>query len=282
MPVPGGMPEFCVSENLYMATPPRVHRTQLENALTRIAKRRAKIDDERFSSIDCESPGQVLDYIRRNPTRYPWVAQRDIDDGLVLWVWQWWESQRQLYALLSRGREHGVPYKQMGMPLGLGLNARKGNTKVRNQRQGVLDRLDRLEALLKRGGTPNAELSREARRLERKAAPGGDPDLAWLVRHHATIVWIADELAAIKSFAGDEAYSWLVEVLNDRRVDEWSPGSLTCMKLFVEELRAQDNVFALPSQTKVKRACYAVDELVTAFTNLADPCFDGIPAHYTM
>ena len=280
------MPELCVSENLYVATPPRVHRTQLTKALDRIAKRRAKIDDQRFASGDCESPGQVLDYIGRHPTRYPWVAQADIDDGLVLWVWQWWEGQRQLYRLLTCGRDHGKPYKQMGMPLGLGLNARKGKTKVRNQRQGVKDLIDRLESLLKRGGRPDAELSREARRAEREGAAKKDPELAWLTRYHPLVVSVADQLLAVKNFvegeAYEEAYSWLVEVEKDRRADEWSPGSLTVMKTFVEELRTQENVFELASQTKVKRACHAVDELVTAFTNLVDPYVDDIPVLYTL
>lgn len=249
-------------------------------ALDRVAKRRAKIDDERFAAINCESPGQVLVYIDRHPTRYPWVAQADVDDGLVLWVWQWWESQRQLYELLTRGRDHGKPYKQMGLPLGLGLNARKGKTKVRNQRQGVVDLLDRLESLLKRGGRPDAELSREARRAERERAAKKDPELAWLTRYHPLVVSVADQLIAVRNFAEEEAYSWLVEVEKDRRADEWSPGSLTVMKVFVEELRTQENVFELPSQTKVKRACHAVDELVTAFTNLVDPYTEDIPPRY--
>ncbi len=249
--------------------------------MTRIARRRIRIDDERFASIDCESPGQVLDYINRHPTRYPGVVEQDIYDGLVLWVWEWWESNRRLYELLTRGRDGSISYREMGEPLGLGLNARKGRTEVRNKRQGVLHRIDRLEALLKRGGRPDANISREARRVARERAGKSDPEVAWLVRHHEVVVEVADQLIALKNFAYDEARSSLIEVEHDRDADEWSAESLYWMVVFVQELRVQDNVFELPSQHKVKRGCHAADELMTAFTNLVEPTFGGIPAHYT-
>jgi hypothetical protein len=253
-----------------VTTPPRVHRTQLDAALRRIAHRHAKVDDERFASIDSESAGQVLDYIVGHRSRYPWVTQADICDGLVLWVWQWWEGQRQLHSLLTRGQREQVPLKQLGTPLGLGINSRRSNRGVRNQRQGTLHRIDRLTALLDYD-RPDADLARAARRAEREAEQSLGPQLAWLVRHRSLLVAVADRLLAVKRFANDDAYAWLVEVASDRNEDEWSPGSITVMKLAVEELRAMPEVVMLPSQHLVKRACHAVDELAAVFSTLSEP-----------
>lgn len=196
-------------------------------------------------------------------------------DGLILWVWQWYESQRDLRDLLRRGASRGVPFKQMGLPLGLGINARKGNTAVRNQRQGVQRRLDRLDALLT-FDTPNADLSREARRVAAAVAtaaadPERDPQISWLVRHHTMVVAVADRLLSVKRYANDAAYSWLVEVASDRREDAWAPTSLTMMRLAVEEMRVQPEIFEMASQSLVKRALHGVDELCAAFTELSDP-----------
>lgn len=259
----------------FVTTPPRVHRTQLRAALHRIADRRADADDEGFGAVDHESPGQVLDYLKRHPVRVSPEAERDLHDALVLWVWQWYESLRDLRTLLEQGIDRGIPYKQMGMPLGLGSAARKHGTEARNQRQGVQRRLDRINALLEYD-KPDADLSREARRIDAaaakaKAAPERDPQLSWLVRHRDTVVAVANRLLAVKEHANDKAYSWLIEVASDRRDDDWSPGSLTIMRLAVEEMRVQAKIVRMPSQTLVKRALHAVDELCAAFTALTDP-----------
>lgn len=258
-----------------VTTPPRVHRTQLTAALHRIADRRAEIDDEGFAAVDRESPGQVLDYIKRNPTRHASVSERDVHDALVLWVWQWYDGLRDLKLLLERGVDRGVSFKEMGMPLGLGRRARKAGADARNQRQGVQRRLDRITALLEYD-TPDADLSREARRVaaaaaKAKAAPERDPQLSWLVRHHDTMVAVVDRLLSVKEHANDKAYSWLIEVASDRRDDTWSPGSLTIMRLAVEEMRVQAKIVKMPSQTLVKRALHEVDELCAAFATLSDP-----------
>lgn len=272
---PENQPNFVSPKMSLVTTPPRVHRTQLSAALYRIAERRSEIDDQGFGAIDCESPGQVLDYVKRNPTRYPDVAERDVHDGLLLWVWQWYESLRDLRTLLQRGVDRGISFKQMGTPLGLGRGARKTDTAARNQRQGVQRRLDRINALLEYD-RPDADLSREARRVEvaaakAKAAPQRDPQISWLVRHHDTVVAVADRLLSVKQHANDKAYSWLIEVVSDRREDSWSPGSMTIMALAVEEMRVQSKIVKMPSQTLVKRALHAVDELCAAFTTLTAP-----------
>lgn len=253
-----------------VTTPPRVHRTQLDAALRRIASRREKIGDDRFGHIDHESPGQVLDYIQRNPTVHRWVAQADVNDGLVLWVWMWWDSQRRLHALLTRGHSHGMPLAQLGSPLGMGHEPRRNGRAVRNNRIGVRHRMDRLAALLKYD-IPDAELTREERRAARDHAGTSDERIAWLVRHRGTVVAVADRLLAVKEFANDDAYETLLLVAQDRRADEWSPLSLELMSEAVAEMRTQPDLVGLPSRHRVKRACHAVDGLCTAFTKLSTP-----------
>ncbi len=124
-----------------MATRPEVHRCELGLAIVRIARRRAKVDDrdrEKLPDASESDPREVLDYLRQysgaNISR--WVLQADVCDALTLNNWLWWEDRRRELHFLKAGRNRGLFLSQLGAQVGVG-------------KQGVLDRVDRLEALLR-------------------------------------------------------------------------------------------------------------------------------------
>lgn len=260
-----------------VTTPPRVSRAEVDEALRRIAARHRKVDDEKFSLIEHESAGQVLEFIERHPTRVPWVDEADIYDGLVLWVWEQQCGKHQLLTLLNRGhKERGMPLKQLGSPLGLGIKARKGNTKVRNRRQGVLHLIDRLTAWAEHG-VPDATRAREERRARKEIDSAEQRQVAWLVRNHDRVVAVARRLLSVAAFADEEAKASLEEVERDLVNDEWSPASLSWMRLAAGEMRVMPEVLPLPSQHRVMKAIHAVDELSDAYSHLVDLGSDAEP-----
>src|SRR5271156_248768 len=164
-----------------MATRPKVHRSELERAVVMIAKRRARVDDpDRESlpdSVDAD-PREVLDYLRKHsgPGIARWVLQADVCDALTLNNWLWWEDRRRELHFLNAGRDRGLFLTQLGAQVGVG-------------KQGVIDRIDRLEALL-RYDRPDEKISRASRRAARERCERLPDERTWLsVRR--------DELAAV-------------------------------------------------------------------------------------
>src|ERR1700693_3749589 len=134
-----------------MASRPKVHRSELSRA---IAKRRAKVDDgdrEMLPDSPHADPREVLDYLRKYSGRdIPrWVLQADVCDALTLNNWLWWEDRRRELQFLKAGRDRGLFLAQLGTQVGVG-------------KQGVVDRIDRLEALL-RYDPPDGEITRDSR-----------------------------------------------------------------------------------------------------------------------
>lgn len=141
-----------------MGARPKVHRFEVERAIAMIASRRAKVEDrhrDRLPDSADADPREVLDYLRQySGIDIPrWVLQADITDALTLNNWLWWEDRRRELHFLKAGRDRNVFLSQIGRQIGVG-------------KQGVLDRIDRLEALL-RYDRPNEKITREARNAAR-------------------------------------------------------------------------------------------------------------------
>jgi hypothetical protein len=262
---------FSVSERLSaVTTPPRVARVEVDAALNRIAARRRQIDDERFGQVDADDPAAVLDYLRTHGGRLPRdledMARKDVDDGLVLVVWLWWEDRRREYELLLAGVRLGMPLSQLGAPLGLGSRVQSPDG---NRRRGVQDRIDRLAALLKYD-RPDARITREARRVDQERTAPGDPQAVWLRKHGEWVSAVAARLLAYYDLADEEAAEYLVEVRHDWREESWTPGSLVWMGLAAAALRVSPGVVGLGDRHGVQRALKDVEDLRTAFAELSD------------
>src|SRR6201996_865665 len=139
-----------------------------------IAKRRVKIDDpdrESLPNAPDSDPREVLDYLRKySGSQIPrWVLQADVCDALTLNNWLWWEDRRRELHFLKAGRDRGLFLSQLGGQVGVG-------------KQGVLDRIDRLEALL-RYDRPDEKITRAARRARQQARERGVAEQAWLDAH---------------------------------------------------------------------------------------------------
>jgi hypothetical protein len=264
---------------------------ELDAAIDRIEKRHLKVEDPRFGSVDVSRPAELLEYIHRQTVehvgnlvsgaaRLPrWVVVHDVDDGLVLHNWNRAQEQRRERDLLRDGITLGIPLSQLGAPLGLGSRIRSADG---NRRQGVQDRLDRLEALLK-FDRPDASITRAARRVaretaERKAAGEHDPQTAWLHANASWISGVAAQLLALEPFADDAAAELLVEVRHDWRDGEWTPGSLVWMSMAAQALRVSSfvdksntvrYVADLGATHRAHRTIKAVEDLRAAFTQLS-------------
>lgn len=241
-----------------MTTPPRIDRREIDAALARIGNRRIKIGDESWSAVDQESPAAVLDYLLDRPPRgAAWVKQADVNDGLVINVWLWWEDRRRELRLLKRGVAEGIPRSQLGSARGIGS-------------QGIQDRIDALEALLERG-RPDAKIIRLRRALDKELLATATPREKWLNRHRDWISEVAGKLVAHASdIANDDTYAVLLDVKRDLREDTLSSETITMMALTVEYLRAQPEVIRLGAQHRLKRACKAVDDLHRCSTHLVN------------
>lgn len=236
-----------------MSTPPRITRAELRGSLHRIIARRLKIEDPHLEELatdpDQADPREVLDYLlrRSGPSVPRWVRQADVTDGLVLNVWLWWEDRRREAALLRAGVRLGLFATQLGAPLGI------------TSRQGVPDRLARLEALLKYD-RPDETLTREARRVDGEQ----DQRHRWVRDHQAELAAVAGNLlAAAARF--EVTGEWLEELDADHSAGAWSPASLGVLGLAVAEVRTAPAVTELESTHNVHRAILAAEDLRARF-----------------
>jgi hypothetical protein len=221
-----------------MATRPKVHRSEVARAISMIAKRRAKVDDfnrDRLPDSLDSDPREVLDYLRKFSGRdIPrWVLQADVCDALTLNNWLWWEDRRRELHFLKAGRDRGLFLTQLGAQVGVG-------------KQGVIDRIDRLEALL-RYDRPDEQITRAARRSDREARERRPTEDVWLVAHR-------DELAAVISGLvneadrfeiADEDREWIDELAIELRGHDHTPATMVILGLAVAELRTAKAVVAL-------------------------------------
>jgi hypothetical protein len=179
----------------------------------------------------------VLDYLRKYSGRdIPlWVLQADVRDALVLSNWLWWEDRRRELHFLRAGRARGLFLAELGALVGVG-------------KQGVVDRIDRLEALL-RHDRPSEKLTRDARRSEREARNRSAAEDAWLDAHREELVAVITGLLrqADRHMLDDDDRQWIDELAVDVRDDDFTPATMTILGLAAAELRTAPAILALDS-----------------------------------
>jgi len=221
-----------------VAIRPKVHRSEVGQALVRIARRRDKVDDrnrEKLPDSAQSDPREVLDYLRKySGHEIPrWVLQADVCDALTLNNWLWWEDRRRELHFLKAGRDRGLFLSQLGAQVGVG-------------KQGVLDRIDRLEALL-RYDRPDEKIARAARRTERERRERLPLEQAWLADRR-------DELRAVITGLVHQADRFAVEEREgvdelevDGCDDDITPATMVILGLAAAELRTAPVVLGLDS-----------------------------------
>jgi len=219
-----------------MATPPRVPDTQLSATLHRIANRREKVQDndlERLPDPEQAHPVEMLSFLQRYQRVPRWVAQADVADALILAAWLWWEQRRVERTWLSRGRRLGLFLSQLGAPLGVG-------------KRGVLDRLDRHEALL-RFDRPDEKVTRASRRAAAEAEARRAVEQTWIEQHAAELTTLAQAVAsqADRYELADEDREWVDELARDARDGAWTPASMTVLGMATDELQSAPEILAL-------------------------------------
>jgi hypothetical protein len=231
-----------------------VHRSELESALVRIARRRAKVDDpdrEKLPDSPASDPREVLDYLCKHsgPHIPRWVLQADVCDALTLNNWLWWEDRRRELHFLKAGRERGLFLSQLGSQVGVG-------------KQGVIDRIDRLEALL-RYDRPDEKISRASRSAERERRERLPVEQAWLDARR-------DELRAVIGGLVEQAdrldvveRDWVDELNIDGRADDLTAATIVILGLASAELRTAPSMLGLDSVRP-----YAVHSLLARADNL--------------
>ncbi|MBV8862985.1 MAG: hypothetical protein JO082_07320 [Mycobacterium sp.] len=221
-----------------MATRPKVHRCEVGQAIVRVARRRAKVDDphrEKLPDSPDSDPREVLDYLQKySGAGIPrWVLQADVCDGLTLNNWLWWQDRRRELHFLKAGRDRGLFLAQLGAQVGVG-------------KQGVVDRIDRLEALL-RYDRPDEKISRASRRAARERCERLPNEQAWLsVRRSEVRAVIADVVAQAERFDVQER-EWVDELQIDHRDDDFTAATMVILGLAIAELRTAPAVLSLES-----------------------------------
>jgi hypothetical protein len=235
----------------------------VERAIAMIASRRAKVEDcnrDRLPDSSAADPRDVLDYLRQySGFDIPrWVLQADVTDALTLNNWLWWEDRRRELHFLKAGRERNVFLSQIGRQIGVG-------------KQGVLDRIDRLEALL-RYDRPNEKITREARRAARASRDRRPVEQAWIDAHHEDLVGVINGLVgqASRYCIADEDREWIDELTIDVRDDNLTPTTMVILGLAASELRTTPAVLALNSTRPngVHRVLTRADKLRGEFAEL--------------
>jgi hypothetical protein len=223
-----------------VATRPKVHRAEVGRAVVMIAKRRAKVDDRNRELLpdSAESdPREVLDYLRRfsGPDIPAWVLQAEIADALTLNNWLWWEDRRRELYFLKAGRDRGIFLAQLGSQVGVG-------------KQGVIDRIDRLEALL-RFDRPDEKITRAARRSAREARLRRPVEDAWLQARRDELIGLIAEVVgqADRYEIVDDEREWVDQLAMDARDEELAPATMIILGLAAAELRTAPGVVALRS-----------------------------------
>jgi hypothetical protein len=251
-----------------VATPPRITEIERDAAVSRIAARHARIDDPRRSELGTEPRDVVTFVLGRGPSGVPrWVAALDHHDALVLSTWCWWEERRRERRLLRQGLHLGLTAGELGAPLGMG------------SRQGLRDRLDRLDALLAHD-RPDEQLTRAARRAGRER----DARQYWIDTHRAQVRAVfaaliaqsrrlldgthgviepesrtaeSDDLDVADASVGE----WVDELAQDYIEDALTAATLAVAGLLGAELRTHPRVTALDSRHRLHAVLRSLDRL---------------------
>ena len=205
-----------------------------------IAARRSKVEDphrEALPDSPDSDPREILDYLRKySRADMPrWVLRADVCDALTLNNWLWWEDRRRELHFLKAGRDRGIFLAQLGAQVGVG-------------KQGVVDRIDRLEALL-RYDRPDEKITRAARQARQQARGRGAVEQAWLDAHRdeliAAMTGLIDQ--ADRYLVEDAEREWIDELALDARDDELNPATMVILGLATAELRTAPAVLGLDS-----------------------------------
>ncbi|WP_370645553.1 hypothetical protein [Pseudonocardia sp. DSM 110487] len=206
-------------------------------------------------------PREVLDYLRKHsgPDIPRWVLQADVSDALTLLNWLWWEDRRRELHFLKAGRSRGLFLTQLGAQVGVG-------------KQGLLDRIDRLEALL-RYDRPDEQITRSSRRLAREARQRRPAEDAWLDAHRDELVAVSAGLSAQadRYKLEREDRVWVDQLALDADDDELTAAArMAILGLAVAELRTAPAVLALDSKRPhaVHMALSRADRLRSRFAAL--------------
>ncbi|MBP1822979.1 hypothetical protein J3E61_006615 [Mycobacterium sp. OAE908] len=240
-------------------------------AITRIARRRAKIDDRHLELLPdsaASDPREVLDYLRRfsGPDIPRWVLQADVCDALTLNNWLWWEDRRRELYFLKAGRDRGLFLSQIGAQVGVG-------------KQGLIDRIDRLEALL-RYDRPDEKISRAARQTERERQARMPTEEAWFhARRDELMNVINGFVQQADRFEIDER-EWVDELEIDGRDDEFTSSTMVILGLAASELRTAPAVLELDSTRPytVHTLLARADTLRSQFAELGTKATARLPA----
>ena len=232
----------------------------MSRAIVMVARRRAKVDDrnrDRLPDSPDSDPRDVLDYLQRFSDRHipRWVLQADVCDALTLNNWLWWEDRRRELHFLKAGRDRGIFLTQLGAQVGVG-------------KQGVVDRIDRLEALL-RYDRPDEKITRSARSSDRLARERRPAEEAWLEMHRDGLLGIASTLTAEADRYGlrDEDREWIDELTIDAQETCFTPATMVILGMATAELRTAPPVLELDSRRphSVHRALQTADRLRCLF-----------------
>jgi hypothetical protein len=177
----------------------------------------------------------VLDYLRQHsgPDIPRWVLQADVCDALTLNNWLWWEDRRRELHFLKAGRDRGIFLSQLGAQVGVG-------------KQGVLDRIDRLEALL-RYDRPDEKIVRASRRAERERRERLPVEEAWLTARRNELQAVMTGLVDQADRFGVEEREWVDELEIDQRDDDFTSATMVILGLAAAELRTAAAVLGLDS-----------------------------------
>ncbi|MEQ3552610.1 hypothetical protein WIS52_19225 [Pseudonocardia nematodicida] len=269
-----------------MATPPRITSVERDAAITRVTERHIRIDDPRRSELGTEARDVISWVLDRGTAGVPTaVSAADHHDAVLLNTWCWWEERRRERRLLRQGLQLGLSAAELGAPLGI------------RSRQGLRDRLDRLEALLAHD-RPDEQLTRDARR----ATHTRDPQQDWIERHRATVrAAIAgliaqadrflqaingpaepdthdsarpptdeaqdaiDDLEDVDGDSTSDIEDWLIELRADYEQDALTPATLAVAGLLTAEIRSHPRALGLHQRHRLPAALAELDHLRAAF-----------------
>lgn len=237
------MSGFSVSLNP-VTTPPRIDDDRAAQALHDIAARRAAIDDPHREQLSDDPLDvlHVLAYLRKHTNVPAQVRGDDVIDALRLRIWLWWYGADLERTLLERAEQLGINRRDLGRELGI----RTG--------QGVVDRRDRLAALLGTHGRPDEKFTRAERAAGRATESLPQRQQRWLDQHRAAVHAVASALVDHRDLADDEAAEWIVEVARDLRDQVCTPASYTQVFYAVDALATVPAVLELPDAHPLRRA----------------------------
>ena len=201
-----------------MSTPPRVTAEQAELAAARIARR--------HGGHAGDDPREILAYLRKRGIHglREDEESHDIEDGLILRLFLWWEGESAELRLLEAAEKLGFPRRRTRRVLGIATN------------QGIADRLDRKRGLLGDLGVPSEKLVRVERAREGEAAARRRDRAATLAAFICLLRSHRDELPP-------DAADWMddLEASIDPRRPAAPPSATTeaCLRLIARALRGQ-------------------------------------------